>query len=290
MERTFATTGAVRLAIENNVGLIVITTAETTESTVSLQPDTVAEEELVERATVECRSGGGYDTISVRIPRTHSLNFRRRNGVTVRIGAPFGTDVNIKSGSADIELNGTLGDITVKSGSGDVTVDAATGDVNVATASSDLSIETVRGRLHYYSASGDLRADRIEGGAKVSTANGDIEIGTVFQRLEARNTSGDLRLGEVLGDTSIVAVSGDVRVLSYGAGGMHVRSVSGDVTVGIPTGISFEVDAESVSGEVRSEIPVHDSLGVPGGQPEVSLTVRSVSGDVLVMRAAPALV
>lgn len=271
MEETFPTDGIVLVDVENDIGLVVVNAIETSTTTVRLEPDTAGAEELVARATVECRSSGGRDIIRVRIPRMHGMKFLRRNGVTVRIEVPAGADLDIKTGSADVELNGTVGDVTVKSGSGDVTGDRANGDVRVATASSDLVVESVAGHLHFHTASGDLRADRIEGGLSMSTASGDVEVGSVFQRVDVRATSGDVRLGEVLGDAAVVAVSGDVRVLSYGAGRLQVRSVSGDLTVGIPHGTSFEIDAESMSGDVRSEIPLANSPGVAGDAPEVTV-------------------
>ena len=47
-------------------------------------------------------------------------------------------------------------------------------------------------------------------------------------------TSGNVRLGELTQGAKIINVSGDVRVLALGEGALHVRSVSGDVSVGVP--------------------------------------------------------
>jgi DUF4097 and DUF4098 domain-containing protein YvlB len=93
------------------------------------------------------------------------------------------------------------------------------------------------------------------------------------------------------GDLSVVAVSGDVQVLSLAAGRAHLRTVSGAVEVGIARGVALEVDAEAMSGTVHSDIPLND---VPGrqsaGDRKVALTVRSVSGNILVTRAAESFV
>ena len=97
-----------------------------------------------------------------------------------------------------------------------------------------------------------------------------------------------MRLGDVSGDLSVVAVSGDVTVLSLARGRAHVRSVSGEVDVGIARGVALSVDAETMSGTVHSDIPLNDAPEGPAGDPTVELTVRSVSGNILVKRGADA--
>jgi hypothetical protein len=67
---------------------------------------------------------------------------------------------------------------------------------------------------------------------------------------------------------------------------MRIRAVSGDVSVGIAKGVNLTVDAESMSGTVRSEIPLGDAPLSNDGAPSAVVTARSVSGDVLIERAA----
>jgi hypothetical protein len=290
MERTFATPRRVLVNVENPVGEVVITALETTSTTVWLEATTPGAEELVESATVECQPVGDRDVVRVRIPHGRGMNFVRRNGVTVRVDMPMGGDVDVKTASADVELNGSVGNVIVKSASGDVTGDDAAGDVHIATASGDLSVEAVSGDLRVQSASGDVRVMSVGGTATVSNRSGDVEIGSVGDRADVRTASGDIRLGDLCGDSSLVGVSGDVRVLSYGAGRMHIRSVSGDITIGIPHGLHFMLDAQSLSGSVQSEIPLEDSSSRGGPGPEVEVSASTVSGDVLFERAVGALV
>jgi hypothetical protein len=74
--------------VENQVGLVTITARQTDRTVVSLEADTPEAEELVERATVECRPSGGRHLVSVKIPHGHGLRFLRRNAVTVRVEVP----------------------------------------------------------------------------------------------------------------------------------------------------------------------------------------------------------
>jgi DUF4097 and DUF4098 domain-containing protein YvlB len=289
MQRTFETPGHVLVLVENEVGLVELTAREGGETEVTLEAQSSAAEEMVERATVECRPSGGGHTIRVRIPHLHGMKFVRRNGVAVRITMPTGSDVEVATASADVEISGLVGKADLKTASGDVVADDATGDVGAKSASGDLSVGTVGGDLRLHSTSGDVRVNGVTGRALVSTTSGDIEVGSAGRGADVRSTSGDVRLGDLEGDASVVGVSGSVTVLSCASGRLQVRSVSGDIAVGVPRGVSLSVDAESLSGTVRSDIPLGDDPPSGHGAPDVVLTARSVSGDVMVERAVGAL-
>jgi DUF4097 and DUF4098 domain-containing protein YvlB len=289
MEKTFPTRGTVRVFVENEVGLVAITARDGDETHVVLEADSPGAEESVERSVVECRTSRGHDHVIVKIPRLHGMKFIRRNGVSVRIDVPTGSDVTVATASAPIELNGPIGMADLKTASGDVTADDVDG-LRVKTASGDIEVGGVAGDLRMHSASGDLRCVRVDGTASVTTASGDVEIGAVADRIDVRGSSGDVRLGDVSADLSVVAVSGDVTVLSLARGTARLRSVSGEVDVGIARGVALSVDAESMSGSVHSDIPLNDAPAAPGGDAKVDLTVRSVSGDILVKRGADAFV
>ena len=286
MEKTFETPGGVRLYVENQVGLVTITARQTDRTIVSLEADTPDAEELVERATVECRPSGGRHLVSVKIPHGHGLRFLRRNAVTVRVEVPEGGQVGVITASADIEINGSVGEADVTTGSGDVSADDVAGDVMAKTASGNVTVGTVGGDIRASTASGDLRCSSVGGAAVFSTASGDLEVGAAGNRVEVKASSGNVRLGDLARGARVVNVSGNVRVLSLGEGALHVRSVSGDVAVGVAKGVDLHVDVETLSGTVHSAIPLDDAPA-PGGRPEtrVDLCVRSVSGNVEIGRA-----
>jgi len=287
MEQTYATPGRVHVNVENDVGLVVISPRPGETTRVSIVGDTPGAQELAERAVVECRPAGGRNHVIVKIPHVHGMKFIRRNGVSVHIEVPQGSDVGVSTASADVELNGSIGAATIKTASGDITADDVAG-LRAKTASGDIEVGTVAGDFHMHTASGDLRCVRVDGRASVTTTSGDAEIGSAGDRIDVRATAGDVRLGEVFGDTRVVAVSGDVHVLSVARGSTHIRSVSGDVEVGIARGATLSVDAETMSGTVHSAIPLGEAPATPRADPVVSLTVRSVSGNVRVERGVEA--
>jgi DUF4097 and DUF4098 domain-containing protein YvlB len=262
------------------VGLVVITAREGDGTHVALEPDTPGAVEFIEAAVVECRTHRGQDHVIIKIPRLRGMKFIRRNGVTIRLEVAPGSDVEVVSASGPVELNGPLGVADVKTASGDITADDVE-EMQAKTASGDVEVGTVGGAL---------RCVRVDGRASVKTASGDVEIGSAADHTEVRGSSGDVRLGDVAGDLSVIAVSGDIHVLSIARGRAQLRSVSGAVEAGVARGVALHVDAESMSGSVHSDIPLNDAPGQSGGESKVELTVRTVSGNILVTRAAEAFV
>ncbi len=286
MEKTFETPGGVRLYVENQVGLVAITATPTSRTVVSIEADTPGAEELVERATVECKGVAGSHVVRVKIPHLHGMRFLRRNAVTVRVEMPEGGQVTVVTASADIDITGPVGEATVTTGSGDISTDDVAADVTAKTASGNITMGRVGGDIRAHTASGDLRCSSVAGASTFSTASGDLELGAAGSRVEVKATSGNVRLGELSRGARVVNVSGDVRVLALGEGTLHVRSVSGDVAVGVAKDVDLHVDVETLSGTVHSEIPLDDAPSAgPRPDTKVDLSVRSVSGNVEIVPA-----
>jgi DUF4097 and DUF4098 domain-containing protein YvlB len=290
MEKTFETPDRVGLYVENEVGLVAVTAQETVVTTVSLIPETPGAEELVERATVECRPAGGGHLVTIKVPRLHGMRFLRSNAVTVRVTLPEGSDIKAVTASADVEVVGPVGSVDAKTASGDVSTDDVGGEVTAKVASGDVSVGSVGGNLRVHTASGDLRCPRVGGRAMFNTATGEMEIGSAGDWVEVKATSGHVRIGELARGARVVNVSGDVRVLAVAEGKLHVRSVSGSVAVGVVPGADLHVDVESLSGSVHSEIPLEEGRGARHGEPRVEISVRTVSGNVAIVRTVEAVV
>ena len=210
MEKTFETPGGVRLSVEIQAGLVVVTASATDRTVVSVGADTPGAEELVERATVECEPTGGRHHVMVKMPHVYGMRLLRRNAVTVRVDVPEGAMSSVATASADIEINGPVGEVDVKTASGDVSIDDVAADVDAKTASGNITVGNVGGDIRAYTASGDLRCSSVAGAAKFSTTSGDLEVGAAGNRVEVKATSGDVRLGELAAGARVVNVSGNV--------------------------------------------------------------------------------
>lgn len=195
------------------------------------------------------------DRITIRPVDRHMM----RSQIAIELIVPPGTDLKLSTASGDIEVLGRAGDVDVSIASGDVHVDGATGDVRVKSASGDVEVGDSRGLVD------------------VTTASGDVRLGAIGGEVNIATASGDVRLAKVEDICSINSVSGDVSVHECDATDISVRTMSGDVMVGLPARRKIELDFESVAGDVRNDL----SSG-RGGPPErtIALRCRSVTGDL----------
>ena len=99
-------------------------------------------------------------------------------------------------------------------------------------------------------------------------------------------------IGTLAGELELSTTSGDVDIKAVSGGDVRVQTVSGDVRVGIARGTRTWIDAGSVSGKLESELGLEDAepADVPDASgPVVPLRVKTVSGDVSVVRAGAAI-
>jgi hypothetical protein len=218
---------------------------------------------------VEFHDGrGGRDRVRVTYRGKKFMGFLQ-SGLDLAVGltVPGGTDLDVSTGSADLEVTGAVAALTFRSGSG------------------ELRFDDVTGNLIGKTASGDVRGDNVGGNARFHGASGDLSIGTVSATGVFRSASGDLSLGRLDGDAQFASASGGVEVGAITKGKTSIRTVSGDVEVGVVEGADVYLDLSSTSGHVTCDL--EPSAG-PSVAPDLELVVEasSVSGDVHVRKVA----
>jgi Putative adhesin len=263
---TFQTPGPLLLSLRIPAGAIAIETTDGVETDVALEPLDRAAEQVIEDATVELRgrAGGGHELV-VEIEERRFLVFSMAPRVGVRIRCPHGADLDIKTVSADVRGEGSLGAAAVKSVSGDVVLPNIAGDARVK------------------SVSGDVRLGQVEGVVEVQTVSGDVNAAGADGNVSITTVSGDVRVDEAGRSVTTKSVSGDQFVGSVKAGAM-CQSVSGDVYVAVPPGLQVYIDANSRSGDVSSELDPSDGDASLGGD-VAELRVKTMSGDIRIARA-----
>ena len=272
---TFDTPGSVSLQIKLPSGRVVVTTADEPRTTVEVIPlgrrgqDAIDEIEI----TMEERAGRHVVRIEQRDRfRWGPIQITWGGDFECRVTCPPGTDLDLAGASTDVRGEGELGDVSAR------------------TASGDIRLQTVSGALQVKTASGDVLVGDVGGQGSVATVSGDVGVERLDAPLTTRSVSGDISVGTISAELGVSTTSGDVDLKAVHAGEVRVQTVSGDVRVGIARGTRVWVDAASVSGDLESELGLEgqEAADEPEGA-VVPLHVKTVSGDVAVVRAAGAL-
>jgi DUF4097 and DUF4098 domain-containing protein YvlB len=259
--RTFDTPDGLELALQIPAGMIQVRAEETDETRLDITGERDEDDFLISLDDVGARG----HRLKVEY-RKRGIVFGWGGGdVRVDLTVPTGTQVGVETGSADLEISGSIGSLDVKSGSGDCRFGAVDGDVSVKTASGDVTGETVTGRLAATTASGDARVRLVHGELVGHSASGDFIVG------DARSAR-------------VTTASGDVEIGAVRSGHTTIRSVSGDVEVGVPRGTRAYLDLASTSGSTMSDLDMSGDAG--DGQAQLEIHVSTVSGDIRVVRGA----
>ncbi len=258
---TFETPDGLSVELRIPAGTIHVQAADTDQTTVH-----ITGEKNPDDIVVECSprgSGGHLLTIGSRRKAFGFGSWGR--DLRVDLTVPSGSDLDTETGSADLAITGEIGSVSVRTGSGDVSFEDSTGNVTVKAASGDVDGRSVAGALTVHGASGDLRA-RSVGGALV-----------------CRTASGDLQVDRLDGDATVTAASGDIRIDAASTGTLNLKTVSGDISVGIAPGTAVWLDLTSTTGDATSDL---DGGTEPANGATLEIHATAVSGDVRVRRAA----
>jgi DUF4097 and DUF4098 domain-containing protein YvlB len=221
-------------------------------------------------------------------PRTSMRGNNISASVDYVIAVPAGATVAVKSIS---------GDLTVSNVRGEVRLEAISGNVNLTNTPNVALAKTV---------SGDVVARDIgtQTALVLGTVSGDvIGTGLKMRTLEAGTVSGNVRLsGSQIERLEAKSLSGDVEFDAplVKGGRYEFTSHSGNVRIILSGNTGFELDADTFSGSVRSDVPVTlrtigqtDNRERRGSQRAVRgtygdgsaiLSIRSHSGSVVITK------
>jgi DUF4097 and DUF4098 domain-containing protein YvlB len=269
MKRQFETPGPIDLYLEINKGKVAVRASETGVTDLEIKGQdadevTVSFEDNQLRI-VGPKEGGGWFS-----GKDHHLD--------VRVALPTSSDVAVRTGSADIKIDGQVNEVDLKTGSGDVICDTFAGAGRIGTGSGDVEVSEALAELQVKSGSGDISVGNCVGNLNVSTGSGDVEVGTTNGKAVVKTGSGDLKIATVNNDISLSTGSGDLQINTARRGRLSLKGASSDVHVGIPAGTPVWTDITTVTGSVRSDL---ESVGAPReGQDHIELQARTVSGDI----------
>jgi len=255
--RTLQVSGPVNLEITNGSGDIVV--HEGGSGSVEIQAKIHAGEHWGNSSAAEARVHQiennppvEQDGNTIRIRQTGDHELWRNISIDYEITAPSETQLNSKTGSGDVTVEGIRGPVEAETGSGDVRMRDLHGNVTAQTGSGDARFE-------------GIEAERVE----VKTGSGDVSVRDLRCALVARTGSGDIDAdGQPTGE-------------------WRLNTGTGEVKLRLPSDLGFDLEARSNSGDVNTHLPitVEGTLGrgavrgkVRGGG--VPVEVQTGSGDI----------
>lgn len=273
----FDTPGSVTLQIKLPSGRVVITAADEPRTSVELVGLGRRGPDVIDDVSVTADEHHGRYTVRIEQKdkiRWGPIQIAWGGDIETRVTCPPGSDLELSGGSTDLRVEGDLGEVSVR------------------TASGDARLEAVRGKLQIKTASGDISVATVASEASLATVSGDLAVGRAEGPITARAVSGDVTIGSLRGMLGLSTTSGDIDVRSVEAGEVRIQTVSGDVRVGVGRGTRVWIDAGSISGHLDSELGLDDAepadeVGSSSG-PVVPLHLKTVSGDVSIVRASEA--
>lgn len=253
---TFAVSGPLHASITTRSGDIAVRTGQDSELRVRLRADSSKYDHLLESAHVLFNPESNQLDVRTQA-RDHDGPSKGRGAklkvswfdfggsdLDVTVVLPAGSSLEVKTVSGDVALQGPLDSVSVSSVSGDVDVTDPCDTLDVRTTSGDLNASSVRRSLKCRSASGDV--------ACLSAAT----------------------------QTELTSASGDVDLAINQPGQLVIKAVSGDVHVRVARGLVVDVNANSVSGDLGSNIDFTAADDTPGDEVQVYVKVTTVSGDI----------
>jgi DUF4097 and DUF4098 domain-containing protein YvlB len=269
MNREFETPEPIELYVEIGKGNVEVRAGSTTTTTLDIHGRDADDVEVTfennQLAVIGPKDGGSWFSGGNRELR-------------VEVELPTASDVGVKTGSADIQIEGLVNEVRVKTGSGDVTCDTFGGAAQIETGSGDVEIAEALAELRVKSGSCDMSIGTCLGNLNVSTGSGDVEVGTTNGKAVVKTGSGDLKVSTANADISLSTGSGDMAIGAVRHGKVSLKGASSDMSIGIPAGTPVWADINTVTGSVRSNL---ESVGAPQeGQEHVELQARTVSGDI----------
>lgn len=234
--------------------------------TVEIGPPEFAETETISifGFTIPASWRGPRIDMVVEVPRNCRVQAEQRTG-----------SVRIEGINADVRVGTRTGRIRVADIEGQLEVDARTGSVEVLSVKGGVRVETRTGKVE---------VEDVTGGATLSTRTGAVRVRDVTGALHCRTRTGAIHAVDCDGPfdlettTGVVEYRGDIT----GDGTIDVRT--GRITLAVPRGASFFIDASAERGSVRSDLDVDDLREPKADAPTVRLHSRT--GSIRIVPAA----
>jgi DUF4097 and DUF4098 domain-containing protein YvlB len=235
----------------------------------------------------------------VEVRTEHEQNRRDRNGrsdhvsVDYTVTVPASVSVDLHSVSGSVKVSGVHGSLRAETVSGDVIIVDAPRLEAAKTVSGDVSLTgvTADGDLSAGSVSGNVRAKGVKArGLDLGSVSGDINVSDVTcERLGVKSVSGNVEYAGGIskgGRYEINTHSGTVRLVLANPGGFELNgnSFSGSIRSELPLTIGGDSSGRNDRSRSGRDSGNSHSMRATFGDGSATLVVRTFSGDIIIAK------
>ncbi len=245
-------------------------------------------------------------SLTIQVPKRSAVRVENRNG-----------RVNVQNLTGNQNIANRYGEVEVRDITGGVKVENRNGSVTVQDVSESVTLDNRYSNTTAKNIGGNLEIDTRNGSVDVSGVKGNATITNRYAPISVENVQGELTINGRNNSIDVQHIEGDIRSdSSYqnvsirdGRGAVTVNSRNGDILIGfvkppqknititsrygnvtleLPSGSSFTVDARTEHGQVESEFEGlnttksnrEGSISGHAGQggPQITVTLRN--GDI----------
>ena len=284
-----------RFSLSNISGDIVVTAGSGDEVSIEAVKRTRGDRSELANLQISVDDRAGRVDVRTEYEPNRTDRNRRGNSVSVdyTVTLPASASADLHSVSGSVKVTGVHGSLRAETVSGDVTITDAPRLEAAKTVSGDVSLTgvTADGDLTANSVSGNVRAKGLKArGLDLGSVSGDINVSDVTcERLGVKSVSG-----------SVEYAGGIAR-----GGRYEINTHSGTVRLLLANPAGFELNANSFSGSIRSELALtiggdsarrnygprgrrdsanNRSMRATFGDGSATIAVRTFSGDIIIAR------
>jgi hypothetical protein len=172
---------------------------------------------------------------------------------------PDGLDLEFKTGSGNIEVDGLEINVMAKSGSGNIEMSDVTGEFRMNTGSGNIELVNVKGDNQGNTGSGNIRLDRIEGNSDFNTGSGNIRGRSVSGAMDYNTGSGNIIIegATIQGQSKMNTGSGNAEVVLDG-------ELNFDLSLNTGSGnATLDFNGTTIAGEFRMEASSKSDIRAP---------------------------
>lgn len=183
--------------------------------------------------------------------------FKVKRDYRYRVSVPMAFNVVLESGSGSITVKGLQGNVSARTSDGDLRFTETRGAIDGSTSGGSIQLESCSGEITLKTSGGPVNSENGNGTFHLGTSGGSITIEGHRGAISTRTSGGTITASGIDGRIDGHTSGGAIRVaLGVPTGDCHLSTSGGAIAVSLPPGTGVGLDAATVGGAVRSDLPV----------------------------------